>query len=70
MTNFSACGISVGPELDADALLAHLPADDKEGRILALGEAAHRAVTTEYVAMMAAIESRDRWGSDFSQPWA
>lgn len=68
---FSPVGISVCPELDVQALLAGIPAEDKEARQAAVAEAAFKAVRAEYDEMRAAIRdpSLRGEGQQFSQPW-
>lgn len=60
-------GISVCAELDVEKLVEGI--EDKEARQAALADAAWKAVTEDYKALLAAIENNDA-GDDFSRPWA
>jgi len=61
-------GISLGAELDVDAVLAGV--EDKEQRQQKLADAAFNAVTAEYRNMLTAInEPGAASGLGFSQPW-
>ncbi|PSC67442.1 Glycerol-3-phosphate chloroplastic [Micractinium conductrix] len=68
---FSPVGIAACPELDVDAILAGVPAEDKEARQAALAEAAFKAVQAEYDTMRAAIRDPAQRGEGkaYTQPW-
>ncbi len=71
LTNYTGVGISVGAELDVDALTAPAGAD-REAAARALSEAAFASTTEQYVALDRAIED-PAWRAgqrQFSQPWA
>ncbi|KAL4425187.1 hypothetical protein ABPG75_009203 [Micractinium tetrahymenae] len=68
---FSPVGISVCPELDVEALLADIPAEEKEARQAALAEAGYKAVCEEYDHMREAVRdpAKRGEGTDYTQPW-
>ena len=71
LTNYTGVGISVAPRLDVDAITAPA-AGDKEAAQRLLAEAAHAAVTEQYVALDRAITDAEwrKTQPQFSQPWA
>lgn len=70
VVNHAGVGISVGPELDVDSLLAAVPADDKAARQAALSSAAFDGVTTEYTALWHAVHAApEDVAPEYTQPW-
>ncbi|KAL6782215.1 GPAT1 [Auxenochlorella protothecoides x Auxenochlorella symbiontica] len=70
VVNHAGVGISVGPELDVDSLLAAVPADDKAARQAALSSAAFDGVTTEYTALWRAVHAApEDVAPEYTQPW-
>ena len=66
-----SAGISLAEELDVDALLSGIPAEEKQKRQQKLTEAAWSATVTEFKALSEAIhdDSKRQNSSTHSQPW-
>jgi len=71
LTYYSACGVSVCPELDVDAIVGNsgTTPEEKAQRAQKLADTAFEQVTEEYKLMTAAMEDASKRGATYAQPW-